>query len=84
MAKVMFRDAQPEMPERRLLAAVLTQAWHDAGGGDLHEAFSAFRWVVTRHPMFLAICSELGISPDVIATRFREEFGPKFRLVGNT
>ena len=76
------RDTADEMPERKLLAAVLLQAWQDCAGADLHEAFSAFRWAVKRSPMFVAICEELGADDSFVAHRFHEEFGERFRLVG--
>lgn len=77
-----FRDTQDETPERKLLASVLLQAWQDCAGSDLHEAFSAFRWAVQKHPMFVAICGELGAAPDFVAGRFREEFSRRFQMVG--
>ena len=74
------RDGADEMPERKLLAAVLLQAWQDCNSADIHEAFSAFRWAVKRHPMFVAICEEMGANPGFVAERFEDEFGARFKL----
>lgn len=74
------RDGADEMPERKLLAAVLLQAWQDCNSSDIHEAFSAFRWAVKKHPMFVAICEEMGASPDFVAERFEDQFGSRFKM----
>jgi hypothetical protein len=80
--ELLYRDVQDETPERKLLAAVLLQAWYDCANKNLHIAFTAFKWAVDRSPMFNGICHELGASPVFVAQKFRDKFGDRFRLVG--
>lgn len=80
--ELLYRDSQDESPERKLLAAVLLQAWYDCASSDKHLALTSYQWAVDRSPMFKGICLELGASPAFVAQRFRDKFKARFSLVG--